>query len=109
MQVKRKLLRPCISLTKAVRSEEEGSPEVTVDVDTLTFDRQAVAALARWCTRMRKEAGHCSSTPQHAGPRDTIALFVPATGCRLLRHSVLHSVLLYCRVLIFLEALALGR
>lgn len=40
-QVKRRLLRPCISLTKAVRSEEQGSPEVTVDVDTLTFDRQA--------------------------------------------------------------------
>lgn len=39
--MKRKLLRPCISLTKAVRSEEEGSPEVDVDVDTLTFDRRA--------------------------------------------------------------------
>lgn len=41
-QVKRKLLRPCISLTKAVRSEEQCNPEVTVDVDTLTFDRQAL-------------------------------------------------------------------
>lgn len=40
-QVKRKLLRPCIALTKAVRSEEGGSPEVQVDVDTLTFDRRA--------------------------------------------------------------------
>jgi len=39
--VKRKLLRPCISLTKVVRSEAEEAPEVTVDVDTLTFDRWA--------------------------------------------------------------------
>lgn len=36
--VHRKLLRPCITLTKIVRSEE-GEPEVAVDVDTLTFDR----------------------------------------------------------------------
>jgi hypothetical protein len=35
--VQRKLLRPCIALTRALRSEEEG--EVAVDVDTLTFDR----------------------------------------------------------------------
>ncbi len=37
--VRRKLLRPCIALTKAVRSEEESGAEVAVDVDTLTFDR----------------------------------------------------------------------
>lgn len=35
--VKRKLLRPCIALTTALRSE--GREEVSVDVDTLTFDR----------------------------------------------------------------------
>ncbi|PSC67239.1 cytochrome b5 [Micractinium conductrix] len=37
--VQRKLLRPCIALTKAVRSEGEGAPGVTLAVDTLTFDR----------------------------------------------------------------------
>ena len=35
--VRRKLLRPCIALTKAVRSEE--AAEVAVDVNTLDFDR----------------------------------------------------------------------
>lgn len=39
--VKRALLRPCIALTKAVRSEGESVPEVAVDVDTLIFDRWA--------------------------------------------------------------------
>ncbi len=34
--VKRKLLRPCINLTQAVRSDV---PSVTIDVDTLVFDR----------------------------------------------------------------------
>jgi hypothetical protein len=37
--VKRKLLRPCIALARAVRSEAEGEAEVSVDVDTCTFDR----------------------------------------------------------------------
>ena len=36
--VKRRLLRPCIALTHAVRSE---APAVAVDVDTLVFDRSA--------------------------------------------------------------------
>ncbi|KAL4437011.1 hypothetical protein ABPG75_004150 [Micractinium tetrahymenae] len=43
---KRQLLRPCIALTKVVRAEEaaEGgaAPEVTVDVDCLTFDRALI-------------------------------------------------------------------
>ena len=39
--VKRKLLRPCIALTKAVRSEDEAEVDVSVDVDTDIFDRQA--------------------------------------------------------------------
>ena len=34
--VKRKLLRPCINLTQAVRSDV---PSVTINVDTLVFDR----------------------------------------------------------------------
>lgn len=38
--VKRRLLRPCIALTQAVRSE---APSVAVDVDTLVFDRCAAA------------------------------------------------------------------
>ncbi|GAB4817964.1 hypothetical protein N2152v2_005010 [Parachlorella kessleri] len=37
--VKRKLLRSCITLTTALRSEGEAGLEITVDVDTLTFDR----------------------------------------------------------------------
>jgi hypothetical protein len=37
--VKRKLLRPCIGLTKVVRSEEDVEIDVTVDVDTDVFDR----------------------------------------------------------------------
>ena len=37
--VKRKLLRPCIGLTKVVRSEEDVEIDVTVDVDTDIFDR----------------------------------------------------------------------
>lgn len=37
--VKRKLLRSCIALTAAVRSNEEQVISVAVDVDTLTFDR----------------------------------------------------------------------
>ena len=40
--VQRKLLRPCIALTKLVRSEE-AAPTVHVGIDTLTFDR-----CARW-------------------------------------------------------------
>ena len=36
--VKRRLLRPCIALTHAVRGE---TPSVGVDVDTLVFDRSA--------------------------------------------------------------------
>ena len=39
--VKRKLLRPCIALTKAVRSEDEAEVDVSVDVETDIFDRQA--------------------------------------------------------------------
>lgn len=37
--MKRKLLRPCIGLTKVVRSEEDVEINVTVDVDTDVFDR----------------------------------------------------------------------
>lgn len=37
--VKRKLLRSCIALTSVVRSNEQQVISVTVDVDTLTFDR----------------------------------------------------------------------
>lgn len=39
--MKRKLLRSCIALTAAVRSNEEQLISVAVDVDTLTFDRHA--------------------------------------------------------------------
>lgn len=37
--VKRKLLRSCIALTAAVRSDEQNLISVHVDVGTLTFDR----------------------------------------------------------------------
>lgn len=37
--VRRQLLRPCISLTKAVRDRGEATPQVGVDVDCATFDR----------------------------------------------------------------------
>jgi len=37
--VKKKLLRPCIALTKVVRDSGSSAPNVNVDVDTLTFDR----------------------------------------------------------------------
>lgn len=40
--VRRRLLRRCIALTKAVR--DEGVSEAAVDVDTLTFDRCAKPA-----------------------------------------------------------------
>jgi hypothetical protein len=46
--VKRKLLRPCIALTKAVRLEAEGEAEVSVDVDTCTFDRWVPGWLGGW-------------------------------------------------------------
>lgn len=37
--VKRKLLRSCIALTSELRGESEEPPTVSLDVDTLTFDR----------------------------------------------------------------------
>eukprot|EP00882_Tetradesmus_deserticola_P028168 GHRQ01031362.1.p1 GENE.GHRQ01031362.1~~GHRQ01031362.1.p1 ORF type:complete len:220 (+),score=106.70 GHRQ01031362.1:51-662(+) len=37
--VKKKLLRSCIALTKAVRDSGDAAPTVHVDIDTLTFDR----------------------------------------------------------------------
>lgn len=50
--VKRKLLRPCIALTKTVRAatntnapddDDENKPSTAkVDIDTLTFDRYAL-------------------------------------------------------------------
>ncbi|KAI7845581.1 hypothetical protein COHA_000869 [Chlorella ohadii] len=73
--VKRKLLRPCISLTKAVRSEEEGSPEVTVDVDTLTFDRVLIFLEALALGRESPAFGvhllpQLLAAAQHLGLRD---------------------------------------
>ena len=43
--VKRRLLRPCIALTQAVRSV---APSVAVDVDTLVFDRSATLLFTRF-------------------------------------------------------------
>lgn len=40
--VHRRLLRPCISLTKVVRAAGEGEAAAHIDVDTLTFDRVLV-------------------------------------------------------------------
>lgn len=40
--VKRKLLRPCIALTAAVRADAEGPPSLSVDVGTLAFDRHGL-------------------------------------------------------------------
>jgi len=37
--VRKTLLRPCIALTSALRDGGSVAPEVTVNVDTLTFDR----------------------------------------------------------------------
>jgi hypothetical protein len=44
--VRRKLLRPCIALTAAVRSAED-APLAQVEVDTPTFDRWGVDGLER--------------------------------------------------------------
>lgn len=91
VQVKRKLLRPCISLTKAVRSEEEGSPEVDVDVDTLTFDRRAgslVWTVGTRGVRWRRPDLLPAQLAQPAPPLPEARLRRTATP-----HSTLHAVL----------------
>lgn len=61
--VRRKLLRPCINLTKIVRSHGEQAGSLTVDVDTDIFDRccvrhNEVLPGRQFCCK-RLSAGHC--------------------------------------------------
>ncbi|KAK9908984.1 hypothetical protein WJX75_005570 [Coccomyxa subellipsoidea] len=63
--VKRKLLRPCINLTQAVRSDV---PSVTINVDTLVFDRVLIFLEATAAGQLAPDfAVHLLGDLLHAG------------------------------------------
>lgn len=100
----RRLLRGCIALTRHLRSEE-GSAEVSVDIDTLTFDRPAASAPSQ---ALPFPTGQASARTCNLPSRPLCirgdALLTKQPANRRLGHY-----LYGCRVLIFLEAEALGR
>ena len=61
--MKKKLLRPCITLTKAVQDKGDTAPEVMVDVPCLVFDR-VLLFLEVWGNDL-KPAGGSSRTQIH--------------------------------------------
>lgn len=113
--VKRKLLRPCISLTHAVRDTRQAS--VSLDsVDTLVFDRRAFNAPVtsfsysftlshRFIVTVRC-AFYIPIVKRVVRPRLlgwSLVHFMCASSAYLLTWAV------FCRVLIYLEAEAAGR
>ena len=75
--VHRRLLKPCITLTRAVR-DESGSGEAVVDVDCSTFDR--VLLFLEAANRGRPYEFDMQTLPQ-------LAAAAAALGCRALREA----------------------